>query len=274
MSDVGLSTSPARRIGHPGSARGPGSRPTTASAATSSSCSAARGRQLAGHPGHERRPVGLDRVDEQPQRHADAGVPDDARRGGDRGARRSRAGVDLPERVYPADLVVPVAEEARRRKNERRLAALGIARQRTRELPASWPTWRPASRTSRGGREGRVARRAVAPRRRLRGPNGAAVASSTGSSTTASEPSSCSTSSTPRCTSPPPSAGGATTAPRSSTAIGWSGKVDAAADRKASVLRVNAIHAREAQPHIWKAVQAELDDLAAWLGLVAVEPAR
>jgi uncharacterized protein YcaQ len=46
------------------------------------------------------------------------------------------------------------------------------------------------------------------------------------------------------------------------------GKVDAIADRNSSVLRVNAIHedvkfARETA----KAVQSELDDLAAWLGL-------
>jgi uncharacterized protein YcaQ len=49
------------------------------------------------------------------------------------------------------------------------------------------------------------------------------------------------------------------------------GKLDAAADRKASVLRVNAIHedVRFTRP-IAKAVKAELDDLAAWLGLDAV----
>jgi uncharacterized protein YcaQ len=51
------------------------------------------------------------------------------------------------------------------------------------------------------------------------------------------------------------------------------GKVDATADRKASVLRVNAVH--EDVPFtraVTKAVQAELDDLASWLGLDAVEP--
>jgi uncharacterized protein len=46
------------------------------------------------------------------------------------------------------------------------------------------------------------------------------------------------------------------------------GKVDAAADRKASVLRVNAIHEDvKFTRAITKAVQAELDDLASWLGL-------
>src|SRR5213079_124490 len=42
---------------------------------------------------------------------------------------------DIPERVYPADVVIPSVEEAARRKNERRLASLGIARQKTRIAP-------------------------------------------------------------------------------------------------------------------------------------------
>src|SRR5438046_5487142 len=42
---------------------------------------------------------------------------------------------DLPERVYPADLAVPSVEEAGRMKNERRLAALGIARSKARAMP-------------------------------------------------------------------------------------------------------------------------------------------
>jgi uncharacterized protein len=42
---------------------------------------------------------------------------------------------DLPERIYPADVVVPSVEEAERAKNERRLASLGIARQKTRVMP-------------------------------------------------------------------------------------------------------------------------------------------
>jgi uncharacterized protein YcaQ len=52
------------------------------------------------------------------------------------------------------------------------------------------------------------------------------------------------------------------------------GKVDATADRKASVLRVHAIHedVRLTRTMI-KAVQAELEDLASWLGMGAVEPA-
>lgn len=42
---------------------------------------------------------------------------------------------DLPERVYAAGAVVPDADEARRVRNERRLAALGIARAKTTKVP-------------------------------------------------------------------------------------------------------------------------------------------
>jgi uncharacterized protein YcaQ len=52
------------------------------------------------------------------------------------------------------------------------------------------------------------------------------------------------------------------------------GKVDATADRKASVLRVNAIHEDvKFTRAMTKAVQSELEDLASWLGLNAIEPA-
>jgi uncharacterized protein YcaQ len=50
------------------------------------------------------------------------------------------------------------------------------------------------------------------------------------------------------------------------------GKLDAAADRKASVLRVNAIHEEvKFTRAMTKGVQAELEDLASWLGLSAIE---
>jgi uncharacterized protein YcaQ len=50
------------------------------------------------------------------------------------------------------------------------------------------------------------------------------------------------------------------------------GKADVIADRKASVLRVNAIHQDVRFPRaITNAVCAELDDLAAWLRLAKVE---
>jgi uncharacterized protein len=42
---------------------------------------------------------------------------------------------DLPERVYPAGVEIPSAEEAERIKSERRLAALGIARAQARAMP-------------------------------------------------------------------------------------------------------------------------------------------
>jgi uncharacterized protein YcaQ len=49
------------------------------------------------------------------------------------------------------------------------------------------------------------------------------------------------------------------------------GKVDATADRKASVLRVHAIHEDvKFTRAVAKAVRAELDDLTAWLGLGAL----
>ena len=53
------------------------------------------------------------------------------------------------------------------------------------------------------------------------------------------------------------------------------GKLDATADRKASVLRVNAIHEDVRFTRtITKAVQAELEDLASWLDLDGVAAVR
>ena len=52
------------------------------------------------------------------------------------------------------------------------------------------------------------------------------------------------------------------------------GRVDATADRKASVLRVHAIHEDvKFTRTIGKAVQGELEDLASWLEMGAIEPA-
>ena len=51
------------------------------------------------------------------------------------------------------------------------------------------------------------------------------------------------------------------------------GKVDITADRKGSVLRVHALHEDVSFTRtMTKAVQTELEDLASWLGLAAVEP--
>ena len=84
---------------------------------------------------------------------------------------------DLAERVYPADVVVPSVDEARRAKNERRLASLGIARQKTTAMPIE-----PVDVGEAGepavveGTTGGVARRPRRARRGLRGAYGAAVA--------------------------------------------------------------------------------------------------
>jgi uncharacterized protein YcaQ len=53
------------------------------------------------------------------------------------------------------------------------------------------------------------------------------------------------------------------------------GKLDASADRKSSLLRVNAIHedVKLTRP-VAKSVQAELEDLASWLGLDGLELPR
>ncbi|MBA3842333.1 MAG: winged helix-turn-helix domain-containing protein [Actinobacteria bacterium] len=42
---------------------------------------------------------------------------------------------DVPERVYPAGVVIPPVEEAQRMKDERRLGSLGIARRKTTAVP-------------------------------------------------------------------------------------------------------------------------------------------
>ena len=42
---------------------------------------------------------------------------------------------DLPERVYPADVVIPPVDEAHRIRNERRLVSLGIARKKSTTMP-------------------------------------------------------------------------------------------------------------------------------------------
>jgi len=132
---------------------------------------------------------------------------------------------DLAARVYPADVVVPSVDDARRIKNERRLASLGIARQKSTRMPIEpvdvGEAGEPAT------VEGVAGEWLVDPEA-LTGTSRDARRScrrSTGSFTTASAPGSCSTSSTPsRCTSPQPSAGGATSRFRCSTVTGSSGR--------------------------------------------------
>jgi uncharacterized protein YcaQ len=180
---------------------------------------------------------------------------------------------DLAERVYPADAAIPPVEEATREKNERRLASLGIARRKTRAMPmepadvgeAGEPAvvagtrgeWRVDPAALGGDFEGRTA--LLSPFDRLVHDRARAQELFDFEYTLEMYK------------------------PAAKRRWGYFalpvlhgdrlvGKVDAAADRKASVLRVNAIH--EDVPFsraVARGVQAELDDLAAWLGLAAVE---
>ena len=180
---------------------------------------------------------------------------------------------DLAERVYPPDVVVPPVEEAERAKNERRLAALGIARQKGRAMPmepahvgeAGEPAvvegvkgeWRVDPAALGDDFEGRTALlspfdRLVHDRVRAQELFGFEYTLEMYK-------------------------------PVAERRWGYYalpvlhhdrlvGKVDATADRKASVLRVHAIH--EDVPFartVARAVQAELEALAAWLGLGAIE---
>ena len=154
---------------------------------------------------------------------------------------------DLAERVYPADVVVPSVDEAERAKNERRLSSLGIARAKGRAMPMEpihiGEAGEPAVVEGTKG-EWRVDPAALGDsfegRTALLSPFDRLVHD------------------------------------RGRAELHHDrlvGKLDAKADRKASVLRVNAIHEDVTFTRaITKAVQAELEDLASWLGLDAVEP--
>ena len=176
---------------------------------------------------------------------------------------------DLPERVYPADLDVPSVEEAERRKNERRLAALGIARAAARAMPmepvhvgdAGEPAvvegvkgeWRVDPAYLDDGFEGRTA--LLSPFDRLVHDRVRTLELFDFEYTLEMYK------------------------PAAKRRWGYFalpvlhgdrlvGKVDATADRKASLLRVGAIH--EDVPFTRataEAVGRELEDLAAWLGL-------
>lgn len=181
---------------------------------------------------------------------------------------------DLPARVYPADVVVPSVEEASRIKNERRLASLGIARQKTTAMPIEpvdvGETGEPAVVEGTKGEwrvdpaalgedfDGRTA--LLSPFDRLVYDRARAQELFDFEYTLEMYK------------------------PAAQRRWGYFalpvlhgdrlvGKVDAKADRKASVLRVHAIHEDvKFTRTMTKAVQAELEELASWLGLVAVEP--
>ena len=121
--------------------------------------------------------VGLDRLDEQPQRHPDARVPDDARRGRDRRTGGTGAAVGRPG----------AGVSGRRRRPVRRRGAPGqerAAARLARDRPAEDDRHADrAGRRRRGrragrcrGHEGRMARRPRRARRGLRRADGAAVA--------------------------------------------------------------------------------------------------
>ena len=180
---------------------------------------------------------------------------------------------DLPERVYPADLAVPSLEEAERRKNNRRLASLGIARQKFRVMAmepvhvgeAGEPAvvegvkgeWRVDPAALADDFEGRTA--LLSPFDRLI--HDRVRAEELFDFEYALE----------------------MYKPAAKRRWGYYalpilhedrlvGKLDAVADRKASVLRVNAIHEDvKFTRAITKGVRTELDDLASWLGLSAVD---
>jgi uncharacterized protein YcaQ len=180
---------------------------------------------------------------------------------------------DLPERVYPADVVVPPIEEADRIRNERRLVSLGIARKKSVKMPiepvdvaeAGEPAvvegtrgqWRVDPARLGEKFEGRTA--LLSPFDRLVYDRTRALELFDFEYTLEMY--------------------------KPAAARRWGyfalpvlhadrliGKVDAKADHKASVLRVNAIHEDVAfTAAMTKAVRAELDDLAAWLGLGDVD---
>jgi uncharacterized protein len=183
---------------------------------------------------------------------------------------------DLPERVYPADVVVPSEDDAARVRNERRLVSLGIARQKSTKMPiepvdvgeAGEPAvvegvkgeWRVDPAALGADFEGRTA--LLSPFDRLVYDRRRAQELFEFEYTLEMYK------------------------PKALRRWGYFalpvlhddrlvGKVDATADRKASVLQVHAIHEDVRFTRtMTRAVQAELEDLASWLGLVGVESAK
>jgi uncharacterized protein len=175
--------------------------------------------------------------------------------------------------VYPADVVIPSVEEAERMKDERRLASLGIARAKGTKMPlepihvgeageaavveGTKGEWRVDPAALGDGFEGRTA--LLSPFDRLVYDRARAQELFDFEYTLEMYK------------------------PAAKRRWGYFalpilhhdrlvGKVDAIADRKAGTLRVNAIHEdAKFTRAITRNVQAELDDLASWLGLSGVE---
>jgi uncharacterized protein len=180
---------------------------------------------------------------------------------------------DLAGRVYPSDVDVPSVEDAARGKNERRLAALGIARRKTTAMPVEpidvgavgepavvegvKGEWRVDPAAFGDDFEGRTA--LLSPFDRLVHDRARAIVLFDFEYALEMYK------------------------PAANRRWGYYalpilhedrlvGKVDAAADRDASVLRVNAIHEDVRFTRtMTRTVQAELESLATWLGLAAVE---
>jgi uncharacterized protein YcaQ len=180
---------------------------------------------------------------------------------------------DVPERVYPPDVPVPSVEEADRTKNERRLAALGLARKKTTKVPVEpWDVgevgdpavvegikgeWRVDPAALGEDFEGRTALlspfdRLVHDRLRTQELFDFEY--------------------TLEMYKPAAKRRWGNFALPVLHDDRLVGKVDAAADRKASVLRVHAVHEDvKFTRALSKAVEAELEDLASWLELGEVE---
>ena len=176
---------------------------------------------------------------------------------------------DVPERVYPENVAVPSVDDAERGRNERRLASLGIARPKARAMPmepihvgeAGEPAvvegvkgeWRVDPALLGGDFRGRTALlspfdRLVHDRTRTEELFGFEY--------------------TLEMYKPAAKRRWGYFALPILHGDRLVGKLDALADRKASVLRVNALHEDvKFTPAITKGVRAELEDLAAWLGL-------
>jgi uncharacterized protein YcaQ len=180
---------------------------------------------------------------------------------------------DLPERVYPSDMEVPSVEEATRRMNERRLVALGIARAKTTAMPVEpvdvgeageaavvegvKGTWRVDPAALGSAFRGRTA--LLSPFDRLPYDRGRALALFDFEYVLEMYK------------------------PAARRRWGYYalpilhhdrlvGKLDASADRAASVLRVNAIHQDvEFTVEMRDAIRSEIESLAGWLGLESAE---
>jgi uncharacterized protein YcaQ len=176
---------------------------------------------------------------------------------------------DLAERVYPSGVEVPAAEDAARRKDQRRLGSLGIARRKTTKVPvepyevgeAGEPAevegvkgeWRVDPAALGDNFEGRTA--LLSPFDRLIHDRLRALELFDFEYTLEMYK------------------------PAANRRWGYYalpilhedqliGKLDAVADRKASVLRINAIHEDVRFPRAMRtAVRAEIDNLASWLDL-------